>query len=237
MRTLSAFFSRRLARDDPHGLPLTLGLTISLLALTLFLVLVVEVRLYGGPQDTFDWRCAEAMKHHAEGHPELRGLMRLLTHLGGVPAMVVFSVVGAALLWWRHYRLLAVGWAIAAAGGGLMNMGTKLLIDRERPPVQILRDEAATETSKSFPSGHSMGSIIGYGMLGYVITLLVRRGAERVAAIALLVVLVLLIGFSRIYLRAHWFSDVLGGFAIGTFWVSLCITWIETHRRRLRARA
>jgi len=237
MSTLSAFFSRRLARDDPRGLPLTLGLTISLLALALFLVLAVEVVRYGGPEDTFDWRCAEAMKEHAERHHELLMLMRLITHLGGVPAMVVFSVVGAALLWWRRYRLLAVGWVVAAAGGGLMNMGTKLLIDRERPPLHVLRDMVATETTKSFPSGHSMGSVVGYGMLGYILTLLDRRAAERVAAVALLVVLVLLIGFSRIYLRAHWFTDVLGGFAIGTFWVSLCITWVELHRRRLRARA
>src|SRR5439155_7470231 len=119
MSSLSAFFSRRLAPDDPRGLPLTLGLTISLLALALFLVLAAEVVRYGGPEDTFDWRCAEAMKQHAEGHRELLGLLRLITHLGGVPAMVAFSVVGAVLLWWRHYRLLAVGWVVAAAGGGL----------------------------------------------------------------------------------------------------------------------
>jgi undecaprenyl-diphosphatase len=236
MSTLSAFFSRRLARDDPHGLPLTLGLSISLLALALFLVLAVDVVRYGGPEDTFDWRCAEAMKQHAERHHELLVLMRLITHLGGVPAMAVFSVVGALVLLRRHYRLLALGWAVAAAGGGLMNMGTKLLIDRERPPLHVLRDIQATETTKSFPSGHSMGSVVGYGMLAYVLTLLVRRSAERVATITLLVVLVLLIGFSRIYLRAHWFTDVLGGFAIGIFWVALCITWVEMTRRRLKTR-
>lgn len=232
MSSFSVFCHRRLARDNPYGLPLTLGLTISLLALLLFLILAIDVRLYGGPQDTFDWRCAAAMKRHAESHPELLDLLRLITHLGGVPAMVVFAVVGAAVLWWRRYRLLALGWVVAAAGGGIMNMETKALIDRDRPP-EAIRDAHVTERNKSFPSGHSMGSLIGYGMLGYVITLVVRHGAERAAAIALLVVLVFLIGFSRIYLRAHWFTDVLGGFAIGTFWVSLCITWIEVQRRRL----
>jgi undecaprenyl-diphosphatase len=126
---------------------------------------------------------------------------------------------------------------VAAAGGGLMNVGTKVFIDRERPPPDVLRDPLVPETNESFPSGHSMGSIIGYGMLGYVVALLVRRRGQRVAAIAQLAVVVLLIGFSRIYLRAHWFTDVLGGFAIGTFWVSLCITWAEVTRRRSRALA
>jgi undecaprenyl-diphosphatase len=237
MSSLSAFLSRRLARDDPCGLPLTLGLTISLLALALFLVLAVNVVLCGGPEGTIDWRCAEAMRQHAEAHHALRGLMRLITHLGGVPAMVAFSVVGGLLLWLRNYRLLAVGWVVAAAGGGLIDMGAKLLIDRDRPPIEA-RDEEVDEETKSFPSGHSMGSVVGYGMLGYVITLLGRRGAVRAAAVALLGVLVLLIGFSRIYLRAHWFTDVLGGFAMGTFWASFCITWLEVlRRRRLRARS
>jgi membrane-associated phospholipid phosphatase len=235
---LPIFLSRRLARDEPRGLPLTLGLTISVLVLVLFLTLAVQVHP-GDPEKvtkgTFDWDCAAAMKEHAEAHPALLNVLALITHLGGVPAMVAFSVLGAAALWWRHYRVLAVAWAVAAAGGGLMNMGTKWFIDRERPPRYVLRDPRVPETNKSFPSGHSMGSVIGYGMLGYVVALLVRRRWQRVAAVALLAGLVLLIGFSRIYLRAHWFTDVLGGFAIGTFWVSLCITWAEVTRRRARA--
>jgi undecaprenyl-diphosphatase len=230
----SVFLSRRLARNEPRGLPLTLGLAISVLALALFLALAVRVSP-GDPErvtkGTFDWGCAEAMKRHAEAHPALLAVMRVITDLGGVPAMVVFSTAGALLLLLRGYRVLALAWVMAAAGGGLMNVETKRLIDRERPPPS-LRDAAVSESNKSFPSGHSMGSLIGYGMLAYVVALLVRRRAERVAAFTLLVVLVLLIGFSRIYLRAHWFTDVLGGFAIGTFWVSLCILWAEVTRHR-----
>jgi undecaprenyl-diphosphatase len=214
--------------------PLTLGLAVSLAALALFAALTVSVPRHGGTD--FDLACARAMKEHAHGHPELLAVMRLLTHLGGVPVIVGLSVLGAALLFWRHHRLLALGWAVAAAGGGLLNVSAKHLIARDRPGEALkgeaIADEAVTEHNPSFPSGHAMGSAIGYGMLGYVAVRLLRRRAERAAVVACLAVLVLLIGFSRIYLRAHWFTDVLGGFAIGTAWVALCISWVEVVRGR-----
>jgi membrane-associated phospholipid phosphatase len=82
-----------------------------------------------------------------------------------------------------------------------------------------------------------MGSAIGFGSLGYVMVLRLRRLRWRLAVIAALVVLVPLIGWTRFYLRAHWFSDVIGGLAIGTAWVALCITGMEESRLRDRARA
>ena len=231
MKRLSAYLARRLARDDRYGLPLTVGLGISMAALAVFTALTLT--MLSGATQAFDLACAEEMQRHAHTHPELLAVLRLVTAAGGVPAMVALAVVGAALLWWRNARLLALGWVIAAGGGGLFNMASKRVIDRARPP-EVMRDAAVHETNQSFPSGHSMGSVIGYGMLGYIVVLLVRRRGERRVVLAALVVLVLLIGFSRIYLRAHWCTDVLGGFAIGTFWVALCITWVEVMRRRLR---
>jgi undecaprenyl-diphosphatase len=214
--------------------PLSLGLAVSLAALALFAVLTVTVPRHTGTD--FDLACARAMKEHAQAHPELLAVMRLVTHLGGVPFIVGLSVLGAVVLFWRHHRLLALGWAVAAAGGGLLNISAKHLIGRDRPAEalqgEVIADEAVTEHNASFPSGHSMGSAIAYGMLGYVAVRLQQRRAERAAVIACLAVLVLLIGFSRIYLRAHWFTDVVGGFAIGTSWVALCITWLEVTRRR-----
>ncbi len=231
MKSFSAHFERRLAPGAVYGLPLTVGLGVSLTALALFAALTVGI--LSGAVDGLDSAVAEEMKEHAHSHPELLALLRLLTHAGGISAMVALSAVGAALLWWRNYRLLALGWVIAAGGGGLFNIASKQVLDRDRPP-EALRDAAVHETNKSFPSGHSMGSVIGYGMLGYVGVLLVRRRGERRVFLVCLVVLVLLIGLSRIYLRAHWLTDVLGGFAIGGFWVALCITWVEVMRRRLR---
>jgi undecaprenyl-diphosphatase len=77
-----------------------------------------------------------------------------------------------------------------------------------------------------------MGCAIGYGMLAYALILPQRRRPRRLAALILMTALVLAIGFSRIYLRAHWFSDVVGGWTIGIAWLFLCLGWLE--RRRLR---
>jgi undecaprenyl-diphosphatase len=239
MSRVAAFLHRRFQPNEPYGWPLTLGLAVSLLALQLFLVGLSAVKR-GGALVQFDKTCAVAMKEHADEHEDLLKGMRLVTHVGGVPVIVALSVLGAGLLWWRHHRLLAIGWVIAAAGGGALNVGTKWLIARDRPGETLgetIRDPAVTERNKSFPSGHSMGSVIGFGALGYVAVLLLRRPSARFAVVLALTLLVLVIGFSRIYLRAHWFSDVLGGFAIGTFWLSLCITGMEILRLRAQAQA
>jgi undecaprenyl-diphosphatase len=227
---LSVFFRRRFEPGAPYGLSLTLGLGVSLLALGLFLLILFSLPPDLGPTP-FDSKCAAAMKEHAEAHPLFVAWARLITDVGGVPALVTLGVLGAITLWVTRQRLLAVGWVVATGGGGLLNYGLKTTIDRPRPPV-ALRDAAIFETNESFPSGHSMGSVIGFGVLGYLAILRLRRTGVRVAIITGLGILVPLIGCSRFYLRAHWFTDVLGGFAIGTFWLALCITGMEILRLR-----
>ncbi len=237
MSRFVAFLRRRFQPNEPYGWPLTLGVAVSLLALQLFLVDLSAVKRNGALVD-FDKELAVAMKEHADGHHGLLVASRLVTHVGGVPVIVALSLVGAAALWLRGHRLLAAGWVIAAAGGGALNVSTKLLVARDRPGETLgetIRDTAVTERNKSFPSGHSMGSVIGFGMLGYVAVVLLRRPGARAAVVVGLIALVLVIGFSRIYLRAHWFSDVLGGFAIGAFWLVLCITATEVLRLRAKS--
>jgi membrane-associated phospholipid phosphatase len=77
-----------------------------------------------------------------------------------------------------------------------------------------------------------MGSFIAYGMLAYLLVLALPVRRVRIAVVGLLAGLVVLIGFSRIFLGAHWFSDVMGGFAAGGCWLALCISAIEMVRRR-----
>ncbi len=78
-----------------------------------------------------------------------------------------------------------------------------------------------------------MGSLIVYGLVVYLLSLnLLRRWWDRALVAGLLAALVLLIGFSRMYLHAHYFSQVLGGFTAGAAWLALCLTAVEAVRRR-----
>jgi membrane-associated phospholipid phosphatase len=87
------------------------------------------------------------------------------------------------------------------------------------------------ETSYSFPSGHAMESFVAYGMLAYLAVLWLRTWEARVAVICGAALLVVLIGFSRMYLGVHYFSDVIAGYAAGGVWLSALITGAETMRR------
>jgi undecaprenyl-diphosphatase len=115
---------------------------------------------------------------------------------------------------------------VTAGGGALLNTGLKSVFHRARPTF-------ASEfpvSSWSFPSGHAMDSLIGYGLLAYWLgeRFPHRRFIIRYAAAAL----ILLIGFARIYLGVHYLSDVIAGFAAGTLWLTVCITGYQFAERR-----
>jgi undecaprenyl-diphosphatase len=127
-----------------------------------------------------------------------------------------------------HGSFLALVWMLVLLGGQLFNQGLKEYFKRTRPPYH----EAAHASGYSFPSGHTMASFIAYGMLAYLLVLAIPARSIRITVVAVLAGLVVLIGFSRIFLGAHWLSDVLGGFAAGGFWLALCISAIEMVRPR-----
>jgi undecaprenyl-diphosphatase len=231
MKPVLSFLGRRFTPGVYLGLHLTLGLALSVAALALFILVAHDASSADDALVQFDRTVANDVDQHAAHHPLLLEYMRLITHAGGIPAMVTLTLLGSGFALWRGSRLLPLVWIIAAAGGGLFTLSFKDRFDRHRPPNP---DIAVSETNKSFPSGHSMGSVIGYGMLGYALCLWSRRRRQRVAVIVGLTVLVLLIGFSRVYLRAHWASDVLGGYLVGTVWLTVCISGLEIVRRRGR---
>ena len=77
-----------------------------------------------------------------------------------------------------------------------------------------------------------MVSLVLYGMMAYFVVLALKSWRARTTVVFGAALLVLLIGFSRMYLGVHYFSDVVAGFAAGGVWLSACITGIETLRRR-----
>ena len=179
----------------------------------------------------FDLQIATFWHDWNETHRWPWRLMVFLTELGGIASMTLLAIMGSLWQTAIKHKTLAIAWLGIMIGGALLNQGFKEAFGRDRPSA-ILRDRAVLEENQSYPSGHSVGSAIGFGLLGYALILPQRRRPRRIVAVNLMIAIVIGIGFSRIYLRAHWFSDVIGGFAIGTAWLFLCLGYLE--RRRLR---
>jgi len=149
--------------------------------------------------------------------------------LGGGPAILVIGIgVGLLVALRRHFLLLA-GWLTALVGGALLDVGLKLAFRRPRPETAV---DFLSTLSWSFPSGHTMGSLIAYGMLAYILVVeFTGSPAGRRAAVLGCAVMALAVGISRLYLGVHYFSDVLGGFAAGGLWLTACISGLEVARR------
>ncbi|MDR7071159.1 phosphatase PAP2 family protein [Fictibacillus barbaricus] len=149
----------------------------------------------------------------------LTKVMKMITFLGSITFLTLLLIT--SLLWLfikRKDHWGAFIYVIAVAGGGLINNGLKHWFGRVRP-----EDGLIVEKSFSYPSGHSMGSLIYYGFLGYLVVRSQRGRGSKIFLSAAFILLILLIGFSRIYLGVHYPSDVLAGFSAGTVWLLLCI--------------
>lgn len=216
---------RELSAAEYLVIHLALGLALSMAALV-FIALADAVS--GG---TWIVQVDRALARALHGATSSAGVaaLRAFTRLGSGWALTVVAIVVAAALLWRRERVLAVGWLIALAGGGLLNYALKALFARPRPTFD---DPLALATGWSFPSGHSMGTFVTFGMLSYLGLLFVRTLRVRLAILALAMSWTVAMGFSRMYLGVHYLSDVLAGFAAGSMWLAVCISGIEVARRR-----
>ncbi|NQE90371.1 phosphatase PAP2 family protein [Nocardia terpenica] len=140
--------------------------------------------------------------------------------MGGTVAMAgMAAVVFVGLVWRRMWgRAGLVG--VATAGAGVLVVGVKHVVGRSRPPVV---DHLVVETNQSFPSGHSLGSIVVIGVLAALLVLWAGRTAVRVAVVAVAAIFVAAVGISRLYLGVHWPTDILGGWSLGGLWLVLCL--------------
>jgi membrane-associated phospholipid phosphatase len=207
--------------------PAALGLLITAGCACLFVALAVGV-LAGGPLVRFDQSTADALHTYASEVPSLTEAFRIVSVLGSLEALVLVGVlVAVALLVQRSWSVLVV-WLVAALGGEALNLLLKNLFSRPRPSFDR---PLVVETSYSFPSGQAMESLVVYGMLAYFAVLILKGRGKSALSVGVVAVLVVLIGFSRVYLGAHYFSDVVGGFAAGGAWLSAVITGWEAMRR------
>ena len=159
---------------------------------------------------------------HQFDTPMLDAIMQLFSFVGSFP---VIALVAAALLAWawrKRDRDAFVALLGVIALNEALNFYLKHLFERPRP---TLFEEIATLHSYSFPSGHAMAAAAIYGMIAVVAGRLVPRLKSWAAVGGF--VLASLIGLSRIYLGAHWVTDVLAGYAAGATVLFAGILWLE----------
>lgn len=151
-----------------------------------------------------------------------------MTMIGGpVGLAVIVLLVTIVLLIRKRYRWVA--YLLVTCGGGvLLNLELKRYFARARPDVaEMLR----LAHGYSFPSGHAMGSTVTFGALAYLAFRVAQTWRLKAACIALAITLIASVALSRVYLGAHWISDVGAGIAVGTVWVAATTVAYETIRR------
>jgi undecaprenyl-diphosphatase len=178
----------------------------------------------GSPLILFDQAISDALR--ANLAPQALQVFAVLTHLADTVTLTVLCVVGTLVLVARCQRGLAFVWVLAIAGNGVLNENLKRLIGRVRP---LDPEGSQLVHGLSFPSGHSSGAVVAYGMLSYLVLRLLPKAWHLPVLIAALAV-ALSVGISRVVLRVHFVSDVAAGFASGSAWLALCITSFELLR-------
>lgn len=190
---------------------------VSGVCLALFVALALWVWLDGAPR-YFDWDLAVSVSVQALDAPWLLDLMGGVSLLGDgalVPALTVAAAC-AVLLALRAWRA-AVVLVLLVAAGQAVKTSVKIVVDRPRPTAtsKEVRSWRSARETQSFPSGHTTHYVVLFGFLFYLTWAQVRVAALRWPLLILFGGLVLLVGLSRVYLGAHWVSDVLGGYLLG----------------------
>ena len=225
------FAGARLTPGGQFGLHLTLGVALMLATVTIFGHLADEVM----EQDAItvlDVQIANWFNaNHAEPWTSLMLGVSIAHKVGG---MVVLVAAFGYWLWRRQqtYWLLALG--VTVLPGMILNVLLKQVYQRSRP---LFEEPLVTLATYSFPSGHTAAATLFYGLLASYIMIACKGWSVRLATATLCVLMIFWVAFSRVYLGAHYLSDVLAAMASSVAWLSICITAISTLRRRRQARS
>lgn len=147
----------------------------------------------------------------------LTNIMKIITFLGSATCIITLTIILLITIKNKKIKLLIILNLIIST---LLNQILKYAVQRPRPNNPLIE-----ETGFSFPSGHSMVSLAFYGLLTYLI--LKSNIKHKTIVITFMLILIILIGLSRIYLQVHYPTDVLGGFLIAT---SYLIIFIESTK-------
>jgi len=176
---------------------------------------------------TLDARVAAWL--HAHATPGLTAFLLAVTNVNSTVAISAWSVIfGVVLTRMREwYWMLTL--ALAVGGGLALNVLLKHAYERARPHFD---DPLVSLSTYSFPSGHTAGAVVFYGVLAAFLVSRAYGKAMRAACVIGALAAVVLVAFSRVYLGAHYLSDVAAAACASTAWLALCLTSVHGRVRR-----
>jgi undecaprenyl-diphosphatase len=201
-------------------LSVEMAIVLGLFVVALIGFIYITRRIFIQNKTQFDDRVFAYLKDHVSERNN--DIMLFFTFLGTheflIPANLVLIAYFAFIKKHKWYSIKIP--AIALSSLALM-FALKHLFNRPRPEIPLLQEAKGL----SFPSGHALFSVTFYGLLIYIVFKTIRNRELRTTLIVLLLALILIIGFSRIYLRVHYASDVLAGYCIGFLWLVFTV-WL-----------
>jgi membrane-associated phospholipid phosphatase len=175
-----------------------------------FIILTVFISFF--PTSVLDIKFSDEVQEHQ--NPMLDQFMKLISWFGNVPISLYMALITAFLFFIFKYRREAL-FVLLTLTSGIVSSGLKFLINRPRPTKSLVRIiEHAKQ--QSFPSGHTLFYVVFFGFLMLLMYLLKTIPVYiRLTVTIVCAGMIFFVPFSRIYLGAHWFTDVLGGFIMG----------------------
>lgn len=157
--------------------------------------------------------------------------MLLMSALGSYQFLIMANALLTCYLLFRRRKWYSIKIPAISLSSVTVMLLLKAWFNRPRPVTPLLEPAFGF----SFPSGHAMSSVTFYGLLIYFLWIRKMNAYLRILLIALLLMLILLIGLSRIYLRVHYASDVIGGFCAGIIWLIISmvlVARVEAYSKR-----
>lgn len=221
---LRSLLKRYFSPESYLSIHMLVGFLLLLLCAGVFVSLAEDVST-NDPIVQFDSAVVNAI--HADTSPSLIPIMLWISDVGNQLPLAVTVVLVVYCFWKRRWPDLLL-FVLAVGGAQLIDALSKLLFHRVRP---AFANPITLATGYSFPSGHAMGAMVFYGLLAYLLIRREKLWASRVLIAVTFVLVVGLVGFSRIYLGVHYPSDVVGGYTAGLAWLALTTSGVDIFRK------
>lgn len=220
------FLKKRLDKYSFYGRPMTFLFVAFVYALFLLIGTIEDV-INLDPLVEIDYRIANLM--YAFRSVQLVKIFLFITVLCKWQIIVIFALGFSLLLfWWRRKEYIIPLW-LSIGGSELFSFLGKLLIQRPRPegflPVYI-------EKSFAFPSNHAVMAVALYGFITVFAWRMAKSWKSKINCLLWGVVIIFIIGLSRVYLGVHYFGDVMGGYLLGAIWLIISFSFVRWKELR-----